>query len=308
MKSLINYSELTDFETLNNLIGEGKANEVVAVCEQYQEDEIDLIYNEIKNRNIPIVMVTGPTSSGKTTFASRLSNKFEVPPLVLSIDDLFYGNDEVDKTNVPADYFESIAAVNVDLFNQCVYSLMGKKKTAIPYYDFKLGRSIKENRFAVLQDGQEIIVEGIHAFNETLLPEIKPWNKYGIFIHFGTDVEAAGELISKRDMRLVRRTIRDKLFRGCDVERTQQLWKGVISFEQDNILPFESRASRVFNSYLPYEPAITGRLLRKFLDEVGESEDLVHIRNIAKKLECFRFVDRALVPPNSILKEFIGDF
>ena len=234
---------INSLSKINEYISLGQQQELVLLCEQHHKQRVDEIYNKIIEKGSHVVLVTGPSSSGKTTFSNILSSKFEVPPLVLSIDDFFYGADEIDKSDSNYENFESIAAVNVELLNECIYSLLRFEPTNIPRFDFTIDRNIKNDKVVTLRQGQEIILEGTHAFNEVLMPKLEVKEKFKAFIYVGTDFDLGnGETITGRDVRLVRRSVRDQLYRGSKVDRTQTLWGNVVRFEKDSIMPYKESA------------------------------------------------------------------
>ncbi len=297
---------INSLSKINEYISLGQQQELVLLCEQHHKQRVDEIYNKIIEKGSHVVLVTGPSSSGKTTFSNILSSKFEVPPLVLSIDDFFYGADEIDKSDSNYENFESIAAVNVELLNECIYSLLRFEPTNIPRFDFTIDRNIKNDKVVTLRQGQEIILEGTHAFNEVLMPKLEVKEKFKAFIYVGTDFDLGnGETITGRDVRLVRRSVRDQLYRGSKVDRTQTLWGNVVRFEKDSIMPYKESADCVFDTFLPYEPCVMKTYLDAFLRECNEVNYTKYIRSLNEKIAQFKTIDEQLVPKNSLLKEFI---
>lgn len=296
---------LNNLTKINEYVALGNQQELILMCEQQHKNKIDDIYNKIIEKGSHVVLVTGPSSSGKTTFSNLLSSKFEIPPLVLSVDDFFYGADEVDKSDANYETFESIAGVNVELLNECIYSLLRFEPTNIPRFDFTIDRNIKNDKVVTLRQGQEIILEGTHAFNEVLMPKLEGKEKFKAFVYVGTSFDLDGEELTGRDIRLIRRSVRDQLYRGSKVDRTQTLWGNVVRFEKDNIMPYKESADGVLDTFLPYEPCIMKTYLDDFLRECNEVNYTKHIRNLNEKIAGFLTIDEKLVPKNSILKEFI---
>ncbi len=297
---------LNSLVEVNEYVSLAQQQELVKLCENRHRQEIDTIYKKIIEKGSHVVLVTGPSSSGKTTFSNILSGKFDMPPLVLSIDNFFYGSDEINKRDDDIETFESIAAVNVELLNECIYSLLRYEPTNIPRFDFLIDRSIKNDRVVTLREGQEIILEGTHAFNEVLMPKLDGKEKFKAFIYVGTEFDLGnGETLSGRDIRLIRRSVRDQLYRGSKVDRTQTLWGNVVRFEKEFILPYMESADSVFDSFLAYEPCIMKGYLDAFLRECSDLDYTKYIRSLNKKIADFAVIDEGLVPKDSILKEFI---
>ena len=297
---------LNSLAKVNEYVALGQQQELIALCENAHKQQAEDIYRKIVEDEAQVVLVTGPSSSGKTTFSNILSSKFEIPPLVLSVDDFFYGSDEIHRTDDDITTFESIAGVNVELLNECIYSLLRYEPTNIPRFDFATESNIKNDRVVTLRRGQEIILEGTHSFNEMLMPKLKGKEKFKVYIHVGTDIDLGnGETISGRDIRLIRRSVRDQLYRGASIARTQTLWGNVVTFEKESIIPYLESADGVYNSFLAYEPCIMKGYLDKALRESSDVDYTKYIRSLNEKLKNFEAIDEKLVPKESILKEFI---
>ena len=297
---------LNNLAKVNEYIALGQQQELVDLCENAHKQQVEDIYRKIVEKDSHVVLVTGPSSSGKTTFSNILSGKFSIPPLVLSVDDFFYGSDEIHRTDDDIETFESIAGVNVELLNECIYSLLRYEPTNIPRFDFATERNIKNNKVVTLRPGQEIILEGTHSFNEVLMPKLEGKEKFKVYIHVGSDMELEdGETLSGRDIRLIRRSVRDQLYRGASIARTQTLWGNVVTFEKDSIIPYLESADGVYNSFLAYEPCVMKGYLDRILRESSDVDYTKYIRGLNEKLKKFDTIDEKLIPKESILKEFI---
>ena len=297
---------LNNLAKVNEYIALGQQQELVDLCENAHKQQAEDIYRKIVEKDSHVVLVTGPSSSGKTTFSNILSGKFSIPPLVLSVDDFFYGSDEIHRRDDDIETFESIAGVNVELLNECIYSLLRYEPTNIPRFDFATERNIKNNKVVTLRPGQEIILEGTHSFNEMLMPKLEGKEKFKVYIHVGSDMELEdGETISGRDIRLIRRSVRDQLYRGASIARTQTLWGNVVTFEKDSIIPYLESADGVYNSFLAYEPCVMKGYLDRILRESSDVDYTKYIRGLNEKLKKFDTIDEKLIPKESILKEFI---
>ena len=297
---------LNNLAKVNEYIALGQQQELVDLCENAHKQQAEDIYRKIVEKDSHVVLVTGPSSSGKTTFSNILSGKFSIPPLVLSVDDFFYGSDEIYRRDDDIETFESIAGVNVELLNECIYSLLRYEPTNIPRFDFATERNIKNNKVVTLRPGQEIILEGTHSFNEMLMPKLEGKEKFKVYIHVGSDMELEdGETISGRDIRLIRRSVRDQLYRGASIARTQTLWGNVVTFEKDSIIPYLESADEVYNSFLAFEPCVMKGYLDRILRESSDVDYTKYIRGLNEKLKKFDTIDEKLIPKESILKEFI---
>jgi len=291
---------------INEYVKSGRVEELINVCEQEHTDSIDKLYKSIVEKGSRVILVTGPSSSGKTSVSNLLSKKFEIPPLVLSIDDFWYGSDEIERSDDDIKLFESIAGVNVKLLNECIYSLLRYEPTNIPRFDFVTARNIKDHKVVTLRVNQEIILEGTHAFNEALMPELDHKEKFKVYAHVGTDMQLEnGATISGRDIRLIRRSVRDQLYRGASIARTQTLWGNVVTHEKESIIPYMSAADGVFDSFLSYEPCVIKSYLDRFLSETEDTNYTKYIRSLNEKLKSFGNIDENLVPKESVLKEFL---
>ena len=157
-----------------------------------------------------------------------------------------------------------------------------------------------------LRQGQEIILEGTHAFNEVFVPKLDGKEKFKAFIYVGEDFDlGGGEVLTGRDIRLIRRSVRDQLYRGSKVDRTQTLWGNVVRFEKDFIMPYLESADSVFNTFLAYEPCIMKTYLDAFLRECSDLNYTKYIRSLNEKISEFKAIDEGLIPKESLLKEFI---
>ena len=298
--------KLNSLAKVNEYVALGQQKELVDLCESKHRQQANDIYESIVEKGSHVVLVTGPSSSGKTTFSNILSGKFAIPPLVLSVDDFFYGSDEIQRTDDDIKTFESIAGVNVELLNECIYSLLRYEPTNIPRFDFATERNIKNDKVITLREGQEIIIEGTHSFNEILMPKLESKEKFKVYIHVGTDMELEnGEILSGRDIRLIRRSVRDQFYRGSSIARTQTLWGNVVTFEKDSIIPYLESADGVFDSFLAYEPCVIKNYLDRFLRESSDVDYTKYIRTLNDKLKKFCEIDENLIPKESIFKEFI---
>ena len=297
---------------LNEMIQKGKVKEIINIAEIMHEKNISKIADEIKNdRNKKVILVSGPSSSGKTTFSNRLMLNLRVngiTPEIISLDDYFIDAhlsplDEEGKPN-----FEDIDSIDVDAFVRDINTLIRGGEISAPRFDFKLGKSCKDFRKIKLCSEGVVIVEGIHALNEKLVEGVPLKNLYKVYCSALTALcFDNGTPISPTDTRLLRRIIRDNNFRSCEAARTLDMWKSVSRGEVKNIFPYENNIDVIFNSSNVYEFSVyrkTGEpLLREANEKLGGNEFCERLINL---LSYFEPLDDKYIPPMSIVREFIG--
>lgn len=300
-----------DIFSLNQFIREGKATDIINLSEGLHEKRLSRIADTIKeNRDLKVILIAGPSSSGKTTFANRLCLHLRInhlSPVVISLDDYY-----VDDTRMPRDEkgemdFESVEAIDYALFNEHLSLLSEGKSVTLPRYDFTV-RKQKVGETLKIGEGQIIIVEGIHALNELLTSRVAKKNKYKIYLSALTSLCLDEyNAFSPTDNRLLRRLVRDAAFRNTPAEETFYLWKNVRKGEQKYIFPFESEADEVFNSSLVYELAVIKEPALKLLSTV--TEESVHYSRAQRLMELLSYfepLEKDNVPPTSFLREFVG--
>ncbi len=311
-KRMRNATGIKYLADLNKLIKEGKSDEVIRKSEEHQSTEIKEFANLIVKEGKRIVLIAGPSSSGKTTTAKRICEeiaKVSEEPLYLGTDDYF-----VNRTDTPLDAdgkpdFEGLNALDLELFNKQMEDLLSGKEVDIPEFDFIEGKKIFGKRKTALKEGQTIVIEGIHSLNDVLTQRIDPSWKFKIYIspltHMGIDRH---NRISTADARLLRRIVRDNQFRGYNAEATIDAWPKVRAGECVNIFPYSSSADVVFNSSTVYET----NLLRGYAEPLLKAitEDSPHYEEAQRILGFMKYFDiiesADAVPQNSILREFIG--
>ncbi len=287
------------------------AGEFIAECEKAYRDKISLIATEISEKpGRELVMLAGPSSSGKTTTAKILKNSFEAKnrkARVISLDD-FYHDQNLNYTfeDGTTDY-ETVKALDTKLITECLDSLMKSGKCSLPKFSF---HSKKREGFEdVCCDKDEIIiVEGLHALNPVITDPVHNESMKKLYVSVSTRI-ADGEdiLFSKRDLRFVRRLIRDYHFRASEVEYTFYLWKGVRMGEDRYLFPYSGRADIKIDSIHPYEPCLFKNEAIKLLDLIAE--DSVYYSSalsLKNRLSCFKDVNEKQIPADSLLREFIG--
>lgn len=305
--------EVDTVGALNDTISKGNVRDLILISEALHEKKIAQIADRITalKEKIGVILVAGPSSSGKTTFAERLAIQLRVSgmkPHPISVDDYF-----VDREHTPRDEdgnldFESIEAIDVELFNQHMLQLLAGDVVEIPTFNFITGtREYKGNKLQLATD-DILIVEGIHGLNEKLSHSIPRENKFKIYISCLTQLNIDyHNRISTTDTRLIRRMIRDYSHRGMSPERTLELWPLVRRGEQKNIFPFQEEADVMFNSALIYELAALKQKIEPLLFQVDRSSEYFsEAKRILKFLEYFLVVDTVDIPVNSIVREFVG--
>lgn len=298
---------------LNEHCISGRVSDLIKVAEALHEKKIAAIADEIhQNKNIKLILIAGPSASGKTTFTKRLAIQLRVngiEPVAISIDNYY-----LDRKNTPrrADGtldFETIDAIDLKLFNKHVRELLAGCEVASPIYLFPEGkRHPLKTRKIKLGPNQVLITEGLYGLNERLSSEIPRKNKFKIYVSALTQVciDDHNRILTS-DVRLLRRLVRDRLFRGSSAAETLALWPKVRSGENIHIFPYQEEADVMFNSMLVYEPALLKPYAERFLMEVSpESPSFVEMLRLTRFLDLLIPVLPEEVPQTSILREFIG--
>jgi uridine kinase len=298
---------------LNDIVEAGKINEFIRISEALHEKKIaqiaDMVYDE--RDRIKVILIAGPSSSGKTTFAQRLSIQLRVNgliPINISIDDYF-----VEKKDTPLDEdgnpdYESVEAIDLKLFNEQLNSLIQGGEVDVPFYNFITGKREYRNRKLSLNGGKILIIEGIHGLNPRLTSEVDENKKFKIYISAITSMRIdKHNRIPTTDLRFIRRLVRDHKFRGCPPERTIELWPSVRNGEEKNIFPFQEKADIMFNSSLIYELGVLKTYALPLLKGIGKDlPQYPESRRLIEFLSYFLSIGNEEIPPNSILREFIG--
>jgi len=300
---------------LNRLCTHGGIRDVIRVSEGFHEKRIGEIADAIvSNRDrIRIILIAGPSGSGKTTFLKRLSVQLKVlglKPVGLSIDN-YYVNREQTPVDEDGEYdFESIDALDLPLLNQHLVALLAGQEIGTPRFSFATGQRQPEDRWSKLrlEPGDVLMMEGIHGLNDRLTSQIPAESKYKIYVSALTQLclDDANR-IHTTDARLLRRIVRDRLYRGYLTYETLRLWPSVSRGEVRDIYPFQEAADDMFNSALVYETAVLKVYAERFLLEVPQDfEGYPEVHRLMKFLSLFVGIFPDSVPQNSILREFIG--
>jgi len=298
---------------LNRTIKEGRVGDLIRVCEAQLENQIARIAEEIHNHtdNIKLVLIAGPSSSGKTTFAQRLRVQLMVhglDPIPISMDDYFHNREDIPVDESGERDLESIDIIDIELFNEQITSMIQGEEVELPRYNFQKGQREYRGDKVKLGSDQLIIVEGIHALNEKLTAMIPQNNKYKIYISALTQLNLDNHnRIPTTDTRLIRRMIRDHRDRGASIEDTLNMWRNVRRGEEKNIFPFQEQADVMVNTALLYELAVLKPYILPLLEGFDEDNPYyTEVNRLRSFIKYFVELKPNDIPNNSILREFIG--
>ena len=297
---------------LNRIIKRKKIKEYILLDEALHEKKMAQIADDIVNRKkVKVVLIAGPSSSGKTTFAHRLGIQLRLnglKPVTISVDNYF-----VERENNPKDEngnydFECIEAIDTKLFNEHILKLLNGEEIDVPTFDFEKGTKRYNGEKMRLKDDQILVIEGIHCLNDKLTSLIPKDQKYKIYISCLTVLNVDfNNRISTTDSRLIRRIVRDNQFRGYSALHTLRMWDSVNRGEEKNIFPYQEQADSMFNSSLIYEIAVLKDYAIPLLKEIKNTEpEYSEAKKLLSLLEYFESVPSEYVPTNSLLREFIG--
>ena len=297
---------------LNKQIREGKSAELVLLAEALHEKKIsDIADNVVKRKNVKVILIAGPSSSGKTTFAKRLGIQLRLnglKPVTISVDDYF-----VERKDTPLDKngkynFECIEAIDLKLFNDNLTTLLNGGEILCPTFDFKEGSKKYTGKKMSLAEDEVLVIEGIHCLNDKLTESIPKELKYKIYISALTILNIDYyNRISTTDSRLIRRMVRDYNFRGYTAIHTLQIWNSVNNGENQYIFPYQDEADSMFNTSLIYELCVLKKYALPMLEEIDNSYvEYAEAKRLCEFLKYFEDIEDKYVPENSILREFIG--
>jgi len=299
--------------TLNDYITAGRGRELLQLNEALHEKKIAQIADAVTNRKnqVRVILVAGPSSSGKTTFAGRLAIQLRVnglKPISISLDDYFVDREFTPKDSNGQWDFEALEAIDLRLFNKQLSAIIQGKEVNLPSYNFKSGQREFPGRKVQIGPDQPIIIEGIHGLNERLTASIPRDRKFKIYISAITSLNIdRHNRIPTTDTRILRRLVRDHRSRGNDATKTIKMWPMVRRGEEKNIFPYQEEADIMFNSALVYELAILKKHAEPLLKTVDCSlPEYITAKRLLGFLECFVPLTDVEIPGNSILKEFVG--
>lgn len=306
--------ECSYVSTLNEYVNTKRLPDIIRVAEALHEKKIAQIADFIAQHKetVRVILIAGPSSSGKTTFAQRLSIQLRVNgvrPVPISLDDYF-----IDRDKTPLDEngeydFEAIEALDLELFNEHLLRLLNGETVELPTYNFMTGMREYRGKYIQLEENQPLVIEGIHGLNERLTKAVPRIQKIKIYISALTQLSIDNHnRIPTTDARLIRRLVRDSQFRSHNAQDTLKMWMSVRRGEDRNIFPFQEDADVMFNSALIYELAVLKKYAVPLLEKVTEQEDVYpEAQRLLNFLGYFCSVEDEAVPNNSILREFIGN-
>ncbi len=297
---------------LNKIIKEDKIRDYILLDEALHEKKMAQIADDIvKREKVKVVLIAGPSSSGKTTFAKRLGLQLRLnglKPVTISVDNYF-----VERTDNPKDEFgnydfECLEAIDIDLFNDHILRLLNGEEIEVPTFDFEHGKKVYKGNTMKLDDDQILVIEGIHCLNDKLTPLIPKEQKYKVYISALTVLNIDYyNRISTTDTRLIRRIVRDNQFRSYSALHTLKMWDSVNRGEERNIFPYQEEADSMFNSSLIYELAVLKDYAMPLLKEIDNSHpEFSEAKRLYRMLGYFESIPGEYVPQNSLLREFIG--
>ena len=304
--------EIRTVGDFNNAVATDHSIDLINISEALQEKKIAHIADEIAQRKgVKLILLAGPSSSGKTTTCKRLSIQLianGLRPLQISLDDYF-----VDREQSPRDEngdydFESIHALNLKLINEQFNALFYGEEVELPRYDFPTGKSVKSGNKLKMEDNNVLVVEGIHALNPELTAQIPEELKYRVYVSALTTILLDDHnYIPTTDNRLLRRIIRDYKYRGVDARETIRRWPSVRAGENKWIFPFQENADVMFNSAMLFELAVIKQQAEPLLEQVPENcPEYSEAYRLLKFLKYIKPIPNTDIPPTSLLREFLG--
>ena len=296
----------------NQAIDAGHATDIINISEALQEKKLAKIAEEIASREgVKLVLLAGPSSSGKTTSCKRLSIQLAVnglKPLQISLDDYFVDRDKTPKDENGEYDFESIYALNLDLLNEQFNALFRGEEVELPKYDFPSGKSVKSGKKLKLEPNNVLVVEGIHALNPELTAHVPEEQIFRVYASALTTILLDNHnYIPTTDNRLLRRIIRDYKYRGVSAQETIRRWPSVRSGENKWIFPFQENADAMLNTAMLYELSVLKMQAEPLLQQVPENcEEFAEAYRLLKFLKYFKGIPYNNLPPTSLLREFLG--
>ncbi len=301
---------------LNEKILDHKGGNLLRIAESLHEKSVGYIADRIAERHkqgkAKIVLISGPSSSGKTTFAKRLGIQLSIwglDPVLISLDDYF-----IDREKTPRDEngeydFEALEAIDVPMFNDHLNRLIHGEEIDMPRYNFISGKREFLGRKLKMKNNSVLVIEGIHGLNPKLTPQIEADMKFKIYVSALTSISIDNlNRVATTDNRLIRRIVRDYRTRGNNATDTLRRWESVRRGEDKHIFPNQEQADMIFNSSLFYELAVLKDYVRPLLREVPDTtHEFGEARRLLKFLDLFTAMDGKEIPPTSILREFIGE-
>ncbi|MGL4909518.1 MAG: nucleoside kinase [Bacteroidales bacterium] len=316
-KQWIDILQVSTVGQINQMIERGEGGDLIKISEALHEKKYAQIADTISQRGgaVKLILIAGPSSSGKTTTSKRLATQLKVAqftPKMLEMDNYFVDREKTPLDEYGAFDFDHLHAVDIQLFNEHLQALLAGKRVELPKYNFEQGkRIIYTGNYLQLNEHDVLLVDGIHALNPELTAAIPAHQKFRIYVSALTSVNLdSNNRLSTTDNRLIRRLVRDTLFRGITPSETLSRWQSVRRGEDKNIFPFQEHADVMFNSSLPYEFNLLRHHAEQRLRLVRPNNPFyVEALRLIKFLRYFEFLsaqDECNIPPTSIMREFIG--
>ncbi len=302
---------VNNLSSINNLISNDKIDSLIKVNEALHNKKIAYIADKITEQKKKVVLIAGPSSSGKTTFSKRLCVHLEVnglKPVVIGLDDYYKNREDIPVGPDGKRNFEVIETLEIDMINRDLSNLIAGKEVSMPHFNFVTGEKEWKGNVLKLEENSIIVIEGIHGLNDRLTEQIDKNLKFKIFIAALTQINVDDiNRISTRDTRLIRRIVRDHKFRGFHALTTIAMWEDVLQGEVDNIFPYQEEADEIFNSALVYELALLKAYVLPILYKVAKEDDeYSEARRLIKFLNNCLNIPAEFIPRDSIVREFIG--
>ena len=297
---------------LNKSVEEDRIKDIIMIDEALHEKKIALIADEIaKRKNVKMILIAGPSSSGKTTFAQRLGIQLKIngiKPVTISVDNYFVERPDTPKDEKGNYNFEDIEAIDLKLFNDHLTKLLNGEEVEMPEFDFKVGTKRYNGNMLKLNEDEVLVIEGIHCLNDRLTSSIPKDEKFKIYISDLTVLNMDYyNRISSTDNRLIRRMVRDYQFRGYSALHTLKTWQSVNDGEEKNIFPYQETSDAMFNTSLIYELGVLKIIALPLLEEIKNDEpEYAEARRLISFLRYITEIPAEFVPTNSLLKEFMG--
>ena len=297
---------------LNNAVCKGDFDNLMLVQEALQERRIGEIAQRIyESKHVRFVMIAGPSSSGKTSFANRLSiqmRTYGLNPHPISLDNYFVNRENTPLNEDGSYNFECLEALDVEQFNKDMVALLNGEEVELPTFNFVTGKREMNGDFMKLNPGDVLVIEGIHGLNEKMSYALPSESKFKIYISALTTLSVdAHNRIPTTDGRLIRRIVRDARTRGATAKHTIAMWDSVRRGEEQNIFPFQESADEMFNSAQIYELAVLKQYAEPLLFAIKpEDPEFFEAKRLLKFLDYFVAVDSQSLPKNSITREFVG--
>ncbi len=296
---------------LNDMVCHGRIKDIVLISEALHEKKIANIADRIVHSQKSIVLIAGPSSSGKTTFAERLCIQLRVNgirPYIVSIDNYYRNREDTPVGDDGQRDYERLEALDLKQFNTDINNLLKGETVQIPSFNFVTGKRVYKGDFIKLHKDEVLVIEGIHGLNEKLTALVPRESKFKIFISALTQLNLdSHNRIATTDTRIIRRIVRDNQFRSFDAKMTIAMWHKVMEGERNYIFPFQNEADIMFNSALVYELSVLKQYVEPLLFNItNEAPEYTEARRLIKFLDSFLAVGSEEIPTNSIIREFIG--